>query len=84
MMNHCRCATLKVGGGMQVQKWAPTADRRLGVQVLIGFGGANVNIQYEGVQADCQAAIAASGLLDVPGITVRNRTLWLIPVRCNE
>jgi hypothetical protein len=62
---------LNLNGVMQVQRWAPTADRRLGVQILIGFGSASVNIQYEGVQTDAQAAIQASGLLDISGIQVR-------------
>ena len=54
----------------QVQRWAPTADRRLNVQILIGFGSGNVDIQWNGPQAEAEAAVQASGLLNIPGLLV--------------
>lgn len=53
---------------LQVQKWAPTADRKLNLQILIGFGSANVGIQWNGPQSEAEAALQSSGILSVPGI----------------
>lgn len=62
---------------LQVQRWAPTADRKLNVQFLIGFGSGNVGIQWEGPQAEAEAAIQASGLLNIPGLQVCSNTLFI-------
>ena len=63
---------------LQVQKWAPTADKRVNVQMLIGFGAAYVDVQFNGPQTDAEAAVQASGLLNVPGITVNTQVLGFV------
>ena len=57
---------------LQVQKWAPTADNKLNLQILIGFGSANVGIQWNGPQAEAEAALQSSGILSVPSIQARH------------
>lgn len=59
----------------QAQRWVPYADRRVNAQLLIGFGGVSINVQYQGSQADTQAEIGKTGILDIPGLTVRLTTL---------
>ena len=59
---------------LQVQKWAPTADKKANVQVLIGFGAAYVDIQWNGPQSEAEAAIQSSGILSVPELKVRQLT----------
>ena len=56
---------------LQVQRWAPYADRRMSVQILLGFGGVSLNAQYLGNRSDAEAELGKSGVLQIPGTWVR-------------
>lgn len=56
--------------GMQVQRWAPAADRRLEVQLLVGFKQVNVNVQWRGPKSEAAGVIRESGLMNIPNIQV--------------
>lgn len=53
-----------------MQKWVPTADRRLNAQILIGFGSTNLAMQWEGPQAEAEQTLQTSGLLGISGLLV--------------
>ena len=61
---------------LQVQKWVPFADRRLSLQILIGYNNVAINAQWQGSQADALAELQQSGIL---GITTG---LYVSPWQC--
>lgn len=53
-----------------MQKWAPSADPRLGVQVYLGSGSTQISMQWLGSQSDAETQLNNSGLPGVPGLSV--------------
>ena len=55
---------------MQAQRYFPTADKRMNIDLLFGFGGIGLSIQWFGDMTSANQELQNSGMLSIPGYTV--------------